>query len=60
MNTINNKSDSALQLCANRIAGHITEPLDIQEIVQEIETDEYNAELMLQHLILWIAKTESV
>jgi hypothetical protein len=49
---------SALQLCAERIAGHIQKPMDIHAIVVEIESDEYNAELMLQHLILWAAKTE--
>lgn len=49
---------SAVQKCAERIAGRITKPLDIYAIVSEIESDEYSAELMLQHLILWAAKTE--
>jgi hypothetical protein len=49
---------SALQRCAERVAGHIAKPLDIYAIVAEIESDEYNAELMLQHLLLWAAKTE--
>lgn len=49
---------SALQKCAERIAGHIEKPLDIRSIVAEIESDEYSAELMLQHLLLWAAKTE--
>jgi hypothetical protein len=49
---------SALQRCAERVAGHIAKPLDIYAIVSEIESNEYSAELMLQHLLLWAAKTE--
>lgn len=49
---------SALQKCADRIGRHISNPLDILAIVAKIESDEYNAELMLQHLLLWAAKTE--
>lgn len=49
---------SALQKCADRVSGHIAKPLDIYAIVSEIDSDEYNAELMLQHLLLWAAKTE--
>ena len=47
---------SALQKCAKRVAGHIVKPLDIDAIVAEVESDEYNAELLLQHLILWASK----
>jgi hypothetical protein len=50
---------SALQKCAYRIAGHIEKPMDIYAIIQEINSDEYNAELMLQHLILWAAINEN-
>ena len=49
---------SALQLCSQRVAGHIRKPMDIYAIVSEIDSDEYNAELMLQHLLLWAAQTE--
>jgi hypothetical protein len=49
---------SALQKCAERVAGHIVQPLDIHAIVVEIDSDEYNAELMLQHLLLWAAKNQ--
>lgn len=49
---------SALQKCAERVAGHIRKPLDIHAIALEIESDEYNADLMLQHLLLWTAKAE--
>lgn len=49
---------SALQKCAERVAGHIAKPLDLYAIVAEIESDEYSAELMLQHLLLWAEKTE--
>jgi len=49
---------SALQLCSQRVAGRIQKPMDIHTIVAEIDSDEYNAELMLHHLLLWAAKTE--
>jgi len=32
--------------------------MDIHAIIAEIDSDEYSAELMIQHLILWAAKTE--
>ena len=50
--------NSELQRLAQRIAGHIAAPLDISAIVARIESGEYNAELMLQHLLLWAAKNE--
>ena len=50
--------NSTLQKCAHAIAGHIATPLDIDDIVARIESGEYNAELMLQHLLLWAAKNE--
>lgn len=37
---------------------HVSKPLSISEILVEIEEEEYNAELMLQHLLLWIARSE--
>lgn len=49
---------SVLQSCAKRIAGHIQKPMDIHAIIAEIDSDEYSAELMMQHLILWAAKME--
>ena len=49
---------SHLQKCAAKIAGHIAKPLDIYAIVAEIDSEEYNAELILRHLLLWAAKTE--
>lgn len=50
--------NSDLQKCAERIAGHIATPLEIEVIVAKIESGEYGAELMLQHLLLWAAKNE--
>lgn len=50
--------NSELQKCAQAIAGHIAAPLEIGAIVERIESGEYGAELMLQHLLLWAAKNE--
>lgn len=33
-------------------AGHIEKPYSLDEILDKIESDDYNAELMLQHLLL--------
>jgi hypothetical protein len=52
------KTETSLSRCAQRIAGHIEKPLDIHAIVAEIESDEYSAEMMLQHLLLWTQKLE--
>ena len=40
-------------------AGHIEKPYSLNEILGKIESDDYNAELMMQHLLLHLAKQES-
>jgi hypothetical protein len=44
-----------LRRVANRIAGHIRKPYTLRQIIRMIESDEYNAELLLQHLLRWVA-----
>jgi hypothetical protein len=40
-------------------AGHIEKPYSLDEILDKIESDDYNAEMMLQHLLLYISKREN-
>jgi hypothetical protein len=49
---------SKIQECASRHASRIKKPMDIHAIVDAINGGEYSAELMLQHLLQWAAKTE--
>jgi hypothetical protein len=44
-----------LQQCSQKIAGHIKKPMSIDDIIDQINSNEYNAELMLQHLLLFSA-----
>lgn len=32
---------------------HITEPMPLEQIQAEYQSNEYSAELLLQHLLLW-------
>ncbi len=43
---------------AYKVAGHIEEPMTLNEIAAAIDSDYYNAELLLQHLLLWAARQE--
>lgn len=45
---------SVLHKCVQRVAGYISEPMELREIVEKIDSDDYNAELMLQHLLMWV------
>ena len=40
-------------------AGHIEQPYSLAEILDKIESDDYSAEMMMQHLLLHLAKQES-
>ncbi len=37
-------------------AGHIEKPYSLDEILDKIESDDYSAEMMLQHLLLHLAE----
>jgi hypothetical protein len=54
-----NKTMSRLLRVALSKAGHIEQPYSIDEILDKIELNEYSAELMLQHLLLYISKREN-
>ena len=40
---------------AGSVAGHIREPHTLSEILRQIESNDYSAELLLQHLLRWVA-----
>lgn len=42
-----------LQEVAGRHCSHIQKPYTLEEICEHVDGSEYNAELMLQHLLLW-------
>jgi hypothetical protein len=42
-----------LRSVARRHCSHIKKPYALKEICEQVEGNEYNAELMLQHLLLW-------
>jgi hypothetical protein len=45
----------AMNARIDRIAGHIRQPYTLAQIVRQIESNEYSAEMMLQHLLRWVA-----
>jgi hypothetical protein len=50
---------SRLMRVALSKAGHIEQPYSLDEILGKIESDDYSAEMMMQHLLLHLAKQES-
>ncbi len=50
---------SRLMRVALSKAGHIEQPYSLDEILDKIESDDYSAEMMMQHLLLHLAKQES-
>ena len=50
---------SKLERAVLRNAGHIKQPYTLDEILDQIESDNYSADLMLQHLLLYIAMREN-
>ena len=42
----------------NRHCAHIRQPYTLKEIYEQVEGNEYNAELMLQHLLLWVSNND--
>ena len=35
--------------------GNISKPFTLKEICQQIESNDYSAEMLLQHLLLWVS-----
>lgn len=43
----------------NRHCAHIRKPYTLEEICEQVAGNEYNAELMLQHLMLWVTANDT-
>ncbi len=55
-NTTNSKQSEArrsLHAVVSRHCAHIRKPYTLEEICERVAGNEYNAELMVQHLLLW-------
>lgn len=48
--------DNALNSLVSFYRSNIQHPFTLEEIVQKIESGDYNAELLLQHLLVWVHK----
>ena len=48
--------DNALNSLVSFYRSHIQRPFTLEEIVQKIESGTYNAELLLQHLLVWVGE----
>lgn len=59
MNTPETQSGSSLQRLVSRHCAHIRKPYTLEEICEQVAGNEYNAELMLQHLLLWVSANEN-
>jgi hypothetical protein len=46
----------AIQYVASWYCDRVTNPYTMLEMLGMIDSGEYNAELMLQHLLLWVSK----
>lgn len=53
-----NNSKHALQKVVSLHCKRISQPYTLEEICEQVMGEEYNAELMLQHLLLWCATNE--
>jgi len=49
-----------LHRVVGRVAGHIRKPYTLRQIVRQIESNEYNSEMMLQHLLRWVAANSAM
>jgi hypothetical protein len=45
----------SLHAVVSRHCAHIRKPYTLEEICEQVEGGEYNAELMLQHLLRWVS-----
>ena len=53
-------ASSSLERIISRHCAHIRKPYTLAEICEQVETGEYNAELMLQHLLIWVSANADV
>jgi hypothetical protein len=54
-NTEQPEARRSLHAVVSRHCAHIRKPYTLEEICEQVEGNEYNAELMLQHLLLWVS-----
>lgn len=45
----------SLHAVVSRHCAHIRKPYTLKEICEQVDGGEYNAELMLQHLLRWVS-----
>lgn len=50
----------SLHAVVSRHCAHIRKPYTLEEICEQVEGGEYNAELMLQHLLRWVSANDQV
>ena len=50
------KTKKALGDLVLRNCKHISKPYTLYEIIELVDGCEYNAEMMLQHLLLWVER----
>ena len=50
----------SLDSLVSRHCAHIRKPYILKEICEQVEGGEYNAELMLQHLLLWVSANAEI
>ena len=51
---------SPVQRLVDRYCSHIRKPYTLDEICEQITFYDYNAELMLQHLMLWVSTNDAI
>ena len=48
----------SIESLVSRHCSHIQKPYTLEEICNQVDGCEYNAELMLQHLLLWVSAND--
>lgn len=54
-NTEQHEARRSLHAVVSRHCAHIRKPYTLEEICEQVAGNEYNAELMLQHLLRWVS-----
>jgi len=53
------KSKAKLERVVSQHCAHIRKPYTLEEICEQVAGEEYNSELMLQHLLLWCSANQT-
>lgn len=54
-----NKGMSEIQQIAGHLRQQIKSPMTLEQIIEEYKQDDYSAEMLLQHLLLWVANNKN-